>query len=291
MTAGSSPKSPSETLNLALRRLTYRSEMKALARALGLSDVLRNWYYRLFLPADGVVNIGIGNVSAGFRVSTVGELRNLDPAGGAQREEHLLHLLVSTARSGDVFYDIGANVGLYSILVAKAVGAAGQVIACEPNEGSYQHLRDNLKLNGISNVRAFQKALGEQVGKGKLYRGEGNADSSLAAPPTGRNLGHQIVEVLPGDYLRETEHLPPPRLVKIDVEGYEYSVIRGLSRTLAHPTCELVCCEIHPNLLPKGINVETMRSLVDSLGFGSTELYPRYDTFHLVARKEGDAHL
>ncbi len=282
-----SSREASGRLNLALRRLTYRPELKTLARALGLTKTLRNWYYRLFRPPNGIVNVEVGNVTAQFSVSTVAELRNLDPAGDSQREEHLLNLLISTAKKGDTFYDVGANVGLYTVLVGKAVGAEGQVVAFEPNADCYQHLENNLKLNAITNVRAFQKALGERSGEGKLYRGEGNADASLTGPPTKRDLGYEVVEVVEGDSFVQAEHLPIPRLVKIDVEGFEYSVIRGLSRTLAHPSCELVCCEVHPNFLPGGITAEVIRELVESLGFAYTDLYPRYDTFHLVARKSG----
>jgi hypothetical protein len=99
------------------------------------------------------------------------------------------------------------------------------------------------------------------------------------------DLGHELVEVVRGDECVQTENLPPPRLVKIDVEGCEYAVLRGLQRTLAHPACELVCCEIHPQLLPPDVKRQTIVNFMQSIGYGCLDLRPRFDTFHLLAWK------
>lgn len=274
-------------MSALLRRLTYRPEVKTLARALGLRRILRKWYYRWARPPDGIVNVIAAGMNAQFHVRTPGELRNLDPAGGAQQEQKIVELLISTVHEGNVIFDVGANVGLYSVLLAKAVGDRGQVIAFEPEGECYQHLQDNLKLNGLTNVRAFRKALGERCCEAKLYRGEENADSSLVGPPTGTDIGHELVEIVEGDEFAKAEGLPVPQLVKIDVEGYEYAVLQGLRRTLTHPACHLLCCEIHPHFLPKSVSAESVLGLVQSLGFNRIDTHPRYDTFHLVARKVG----
>ena len=94
------------------------------------------------------------------------------------------------------------------------------------------------------------------------------------------------MEIAQGDELVAAEKLPTPRAVKIDVEGYEHSVIQGLRHTLSEPACEMICCEIHPSMLPSGIKPEAVLSLVDSLGFKQIQQFPRWDkTFHIVARK------
>jgi FkbM family methyltransferase len=159
------------------------------------------------------------------------------------------------------------------------------VIAFEPNTESYEHLQDNLVLNGIRNVRSFRKALGERNSEGKLYQGEENADSSLVAPILGSDGRCQPVEIVAGDSFRQAQGLPIPRVVKIDVEGYEYCVLQGLRATLMQASCELVCCEVHPNFLPKEATTEMILSFVRSLGFARLDTYPRYDTLHLVARR------
>ena len=268
-----------------LKRVTYRAEAKALARALGLRNTFRNWYYRWARPPNGIVEHRIHGLTARFHVRTPGELRNLDPAGGAQQEEKILEVLMASVHEGDAVFDIGANVGFYTVFLALAVGARGQVIAFEPNPESYQHLQDNLALNAVTNVQAFRKALGERSGEGRLYQGEENADSSLVGPLLGKDMGYQLVDIVAGDSFREAERLPVPRVVKIDVEGYEYQVLQGLRCTLARPLCELLCCEVHPRFLPRGVTPEGILSFVKSLGFRGIGTYSRWDTFHLLARK------
>jgi len=207
-------------MNTLLRRLAYRPEVKTLARALGLRRILRKWYYRWARPPNGIVNVRAAGMNAQFHVRTPGELRNLDPAGGTQQEQKILELLISTVHEGDVIFDVGANVGLYSVLLAKAVGDRGQVIAFEPEGECYQHLQDNLKLNRLTNVRVFRKALGERAAEGKFYRGRENADSSLIGPPSGKDMGHQLVEIVQGD--QRTPQGAPRKVLRsaLSVERY-----------------------------------------------------------------------
>lgn len=275
-----------ESVNTFLRRLTYRTELKMIARVLGLRRILRDQYFRWTQPADGILTFGVGRIAGRFHVRTPGELRNLDPAGGAQHERHLLERLIAEMRRGQVVYDVGANVGLYSVLLAQVVGPEGCVISFEPDPQSYLHLQQNLALNRLTNVRALRMALGEQRMVTKLYRGEGNADSSLIRPAANKDLGHHLVEVVRGDELVESQNLPVPRLVKIDVEGYEYAVLKGLRRTLAQPGCEIVCCEIHPRLLPADVKPQAIVDFLHSIGFASLDSRPRFDTFHVLARKQ-----
>jgi len=161
----------------------------------------------------------------------------------------------------------------------------GPVIALEPEPECYQHLLDNVRLNGLTNISVFQKALGNTTTQMKLYRGPENGDSSLIAPTSKNETNYVVVVVVEGDRFLETEQLPAPRLAKIDVEGFEYSVLEGLKNTLQSPSCELLCCEIHPRLLPSQLLPVDIVNFVRSLGFVQTESYRRYDTFHLIGRK------
>ena len=268
-----------------LERLSYSPPVLRAVRTLHLQRVLRELYFRYARPSDGIVSVEVGGLSARFYVRTRGELRNLSPAGGLQGERHILEWFIAALRPGDVFYDIGANVGLYSVLVAKTLGARGQVIAFEPEPGAYAHLQDNLELNGVNIVRAFSKALGARNGSARLYGGDENADSSLVGPPTGKDLGYRAVEMVDGDRFVEAGKLPPPRAVKIDVEGYEYEVLTGLRRTLGDSACELVCCEVHPTLLPPEVSPQMVLDLLKSLGFEHIDVSPRRDTYHARCRK------
>jgi len=274
-----------------LRRLTYRTEPIILARWLGLRSSLRKMYFWWARPKDGILPLELAGIQGRFFVRTPEELRILESAGGAGGEERVVSQVMSFLKPVDVVFDIGANVGLYSVLLSKRVGDAGQVIAFEPEATSYEHLEENLKLNESKNVRCFRKALGERTGHASLFSGSVIGGGSLVHPQGGGH-GEEVVEIAHGDELVASEKLPTPRAVKIDVEGYEHAVIQGLRHTLSKPDCEMLCCEIHPSMLPAGITPEAVLSLVDSLGFKQIQQFPRWDkTFHIVARKPTEAPL
>jgi FkbM family methyltransferase len=269
----------------SLKRLSYRPEVIRPLRKLGLSSILRRAYFYCARPKGGIIQTEIAGIQARFYTHTPEDLRILESAGGAGGEQRVLSRLIDFLRPGDVAFDIGANVGLYTVLLAKTVGGAGRVVAFEPDHRAFDHLRDNLKLNGIANARCFRQALGEQAGQARLYASKIIGGSSLVAKRK-HGGGGQIVAIAAGDDLVLAEKVPLPRAVKIDVEGYEHSVIRGLSRTLVHPACEVVCCEVHPSMLPKGVRPEQILDLLQSLGFARREIYRRWDsTFHLIATK------
>ena len=268
-----------------LKRLTYRPEVIKVARWLGLRRLLRKGYYWWARPRQGILGLRIAGIPLQFRVHTSEELRVLESVGGAGGEERVLELLVSFLGPGDVVYDIGSNVGLYAVLLAKTVGARGLVVAFEPQEKNYIHLQENLRLNGVENVRSYRKALGDRGGRAKLYASEVIGSSSLVQQQP-RDSVAEVVDVSTGDDLVAAERLPVPRVVKIDVEGYEYAVIRGLRETLSQRACELVSCEVHPSLLPAGVTPGAASSLLKQLGFVRFDSYPRWDgTFHLAAYK------
>ena len=196
-------------------------------------------------------------------------------------------MLISTLRPGDVFFDVGSSIGQFTIPMSKVVGEEGQVIAFEPEAQAYQRLLDHLELNRLSNVRIFRQALGDQNAAARLFVGGGVCPSLVAHEnDSEQQNATEAVEIVPGDWLRENENLPIPCAVKIDVEGYEFSVLRGLQRTLAHPACKLLCCEIHPSFLPAEVDVTVIVEFVKSLGFTHIDMPLRWTQIHMIAHKE-----
>ena len=266
-----------------LKRLSYQPSLIRLARRLGARNALRALYHRWARPAGGTLRVKVGEVEADFFVETAEELRLFEKAQGGYWEKDTLDRLMDILAPGDVVYDIGANVGLYTVLLAKKVGKDGEVIAFEPHSRTYRRLVSNMKLNELANVRAFRKALGERDAEGKLFFDQDLLFSNLIRPRTQPNF--EIVDITEGDRLVARENLPIPRVVKIDVEGYEHAVLRGLRRTLENRGCQLVCCEVHPALLPAEVNVEEMVSLLRSFGFDRIDRHPAGEELHLAAYK------
>lgn len=253
-----------------LKQVTYSRGVTAVARALGVQELLRSAYFRLNAP-NGKVRVSVAGISAEFYVKNPSELRRIEgptcTTAVSSSERESLELLIRMLRPGDIVFDIGANIGIYSVLLAKAVGQGGRVFAFEPDSRNQARLAENILLNNLKNVQCFQKALGDEKQRAKLYlRKDDPCQSSLTTPQTPGEHLEEVVEVVEGDVLRAASDLPVPRVVKIDVEGHEHKVIKGLHRTLAEPACQLVCCEIHPHLL-KDIAPQQLVQLLGSLGF------------------------
>jgi len=274
-----------------LRRITYHPGVIKLARGLGLRSILRRGYYWWARPSDGILKLEIAGVPVQFHVHNPEELRVLESAGGAGGEQRVLETLVHFLRRGDAVYDVGGNVGLFSAVLAKTIGPTGVLVAFEPQAQNFTHLQENLKLNGLTNFQCYRKALGDRGGQATLYSSKVIGNSSLLqhGQPQG---GGETVEVITGDEFVKAEAVPLPRVVKIDVEGFELAVLHGLRTTLTQPACELVCCEVHPSLLPPGTAPQAVEAFLKEVGFQKIESFPRWDgTFHLAAYKDSTAGL
>jgi len=138
-------------------------------------------------------------------------------------------LVENLLQSGDIFVDVGANVGIYSLIAGRRVGPAGKVIAFEPMPSTSEALRVTIAVNGISRlVEAHEYALGSEEGSATLFIAPTSGHNSLL-PSENESVPTQPVEIHRGDRILGTQQ---PRLIKIDVEGWELDVIEGLAATL-----------------------------------------------------------
>jgi len=264
-----------------LRYLAYKPELRSLSKSLGISKFLSKWYCEWARPQGNVLALKVAGVEGRLRVHSDRELRFLEAMSIYERP--VLERLLANTRRGDVFYDIGAHTGLYSVLVGRAVGPEGLVIAFEPEHQNYAHLLDNLKLNDLASVRPVRKAVGDRSGEATLYLGTVGNFSML--PPNAAGMEAESVELVCGDRFVHENQLPIPRLVKIDVEGYEYAVLNGLRHTLADPGCEVICCEVHPTMLPAEITPDHVLALIRSLGYTKIETLSGWGVFHAICQR------
>ncbi len=134
---------------------------------------------------------------------------------------------------GDVFYDIGANVGFFSIIAARLVGNTGKVYAFEPGQGNANSIRHNARLNNFSQIEVIAKAVSDTPGEGELllakYSG-GHALSTADAPPD--LAGKVTIELVTIDDLIAQNQIKPPNFVKVDIEGAELDALRGMTETI-----------------------------------------------------------
>ena len=248
-----------------------------------MNRFLRDAYCKYSQPKNKIKSLSFMGYSAEFKVDNPLELRIVEAIlEKGFGEYQILEKLFESLKQNDVVYDIGASIGTHAVFMAKKVGESGKLITFEPEAESFEKLKANIDLNSINNVICLNKALGDNLGKGMLYSyGGGYGAFNL------RGFGNDKyeVEIVPGDLLVKEKGLPLPRVVKIDVEGSEYNVIRGLEKTLREDECRMVCCEIHPGMLPDDIKPEMITELLKSYGFNHIETYPRSETFHAFCYK------
>lgn len=274
-------------MNGFLKRLLNRDWLLRMMGKFGVRGFLWRVYCRCFGPAGGILRLDLGEYHARFYVHSQWVFADLKSFGG---EHDLLALLTTAVKSGDVVYDIGANMGLHTVFLGQAVGARGLVLAFEPEVHLCERLRANAALNGLKNVRIIPLALGDHSYTSGFLPSERGTAAPRLADLTSERTGLkslQKVRVVQGDEFMEREQFPLPRLVKIDVEGHEHAVIRGLTRTLSNPTCQLLCCEIHPKLLPEGLSPNDILDLLKTCGFTRFSTRQRSTEQHVLAFKDG----
>jgi FkbM family methyltransferase len=143
------------------------------------------------------------------------------------------HLLRKFLGSGETFIDIGANIGLMTIAASITVGPTGLVICFEPDHRNLSVLVENILLNKATNVCVLNIAVGDTVGEFNLFRSPTD-DGGISSLVEKKDFWRaQVVSMSPLDRMLNIFPSREVSLVKIDVEGYEYRVIKGAQELLS----------------------------------------------------------
>lgn len=155
-------------------------------------------------------------------------------------EEATTLLFKSVVKPGDVVLDLGANIGYFSLLAARLVGAGGHVYSFEPEPTNYRYLKKNIELNGFGNVTAFQKAISDRDGSTQLFicsydsgHHTINQMDGIKAYARGREYTEQTMDVetvAVDNFVRA--NAPQVNVIKMDVEGAEALALAGMRETL-----------------------------------------------------------
>lgn len=144
-------------------------------------------------------------------------------------EKNEFAFVKSTLKEDDIFLDLGANIGLFSLLASKCVGRNGKVVAFEPAPIIYNRLIENTQLNALKNIDARNIGLSNEKGELTFYVSENGYDAwNSFAPSTDGKLQKKIlVPVSTIDHELDQFDKTKIKLVKIDVEGWEKFVLSG----------------------------------------------------------------
>jgi FkbM family methyltransferase len=158
---------------------------------------------------------------------------------------------------GDLCVDIGANIGFFTLLLAKRVGPDGKVWAFEPSPVTRERLAHNVAINHFGHVAVRDEAISDSAGRCTFYGGPSNHSGTASLRP--RSTVGQVYDV---ETRPLTACLPPgtkPDFIKIDVEGAEHLVLRGMSDILhTH----------HPDVI-----IEMSDPFLRQMGSSSRDLY------------------
>jgi len=273
-----------------IKNRLYTREVDRWVRRLGIRPLVGSLYKgtirayeRAMMATNDTYSIEVGDATAKFHMPTVAEFRDLSQ----QTERPVIEDLIERLRPDDVFYDIGANIGVYSCLVASVT--RNDVIAFEPHPVNADRLDQNVALNNAA-VSVYRYALSDSPGTAEFAIALdiiGSAGHTLATDrhPDARTIS---VETTVGDQLITDEQLPPPTIIKIDVEGTELQTLRGLKSTIERSECRLIYCEVHDEWLEsQGTSLSAVRDVLHNAGFSTSPPLPvREESYVPIIRAE-----
>jgi FkbM family methyltransferase len=187
-------------------------------------------------------------------------------AAGAPFEPFETEWVHNLVRPGDLALDLGAHIGYYTLLLARLVGPYGRVFAFEPDPANFALLQRNVAANGYRNVELFNLAASDRTGPARLFLcGDNAGDHRIWAPPEARpSVPIRTVE-LDSFFAGAGYHFD---FVKMDVQGAEGAVVRGMRGLLGRPGRLNLVTEFWPQgLRACGTAADAYLGLLQELGF------------------------
>jgi FkbM family methyltransferase len=178
------------------------------------------------------------------------------------------------ARPGMTVVDVGAYVGYFTLLSSHLVGASGRVFAFEPADEAYRYLVDNIEANGCRNALAVKKAVSDTVSTATLMPDPVGPESFLTNGP--HNGEGVVVETIDLDKFFEAQDWPAVHMIKMNIEGWELSALRGMRQlSKRNPELQLII-EFNPMAMRRGaISREALASALAELGFRRGQIVER----------------
>jgi FkbM family methyltransferase len=195
-----------------------------------------------------------------------------------------------TPKEGDTVIDIGAHIGRYTITSSKQVGNTGKVVAIEADPDNFQLLKRNIALNNLTNVLPLNYAVFSTRTRMKLYEQSASAKyNSLMLARAAKTKNYVEVNADTLDSILKLNEVNQVNWIKIDVEGAEFEVLKGSTKTLSTENVSLLI-EIHNIADPRHYD-----NILDFLKYHNYEITfeQRYDgsgESHVIFRKKNNSN-
>jgi FkbM family methyltransferase len=265
----------------SIARMTVR-----LAGTMRLAEALKRWpfiyrYLRKVLLADDLTGINIHPITKGplkgFKIALgpkdrLGYLIN-------SHEPETVRLFISLCRPEMFVLDAGAHVGYFSLLASTIVGSRGRVYTAEPNPKNIEKIRLTIANNGCTNICLLPVALSDTTSEVNFAMEDTGQMGHIIANGDCIETHAVVVNAEPFDNIAHRLDIVRLDLIKMDVEGSESSVLRGMRETLGKFQ-PLIVCEWHPATAGKDY-----QSVFSLLGYNCQLLSPasEFEPFHILA--------
>ncbi len=238
-----------------------------------------------------IISISVDNLKGKFEIKDYKEYiqRNLFFRGFYELRE--AKILKKILNSGDVFVDIGANIGWYTVLVGNIVGSEGKVIAFEPGSNIFAHLNRNVEINNFNNVVTENLAISDSNGEIVLSGVNGKNGGGASIVRNSENYpdkSKETVKMVTFDNYIENHTIDHIKLLKIDVEGAEMLVLKGMLNTLREGKIENLLIEVtNDHLIKLGSSSKEVFELLAKTGYAISRIeYLPFNNYKLTSIKK-----
>ncbi|MDP2946996.1 MAG: FkbM family methyltransferase [Nanoarchaeota archaeon] len=180
--------------------------------------------HKMFLDSEDSLRLSLSGVYEPFETETIKDI----------------------VKKGDIVMDIGANIGYYTLLLARFVGDKGKVIAFEPDPDNFVLLKKNVEINGYKNVILVQKAVSNKTEKIKLYLHKNDKKQHSIYDSSNSRKSIEVESIRLDNYIDEEIDF-----IKIDVEGAEGEITQGMDNLLKGNKKIKIITEFSPCSLEK----------------------------------------
>jgi FkbM family methyltransferase len=185
-------------------------------------------------------------------------------------EETEISFLNKFVKKGDCFFDIGANIGLFSLHASKIIGDKGNIIAFEPTPETFSRLQENIKINSFFNVKTENIGLSDTSGTIKFHTSNDGYDAwnSFATLTDIGKCSEIDVSTNTLDNYIKTNNIKKIDLIKLDVEGWELNVLKGATELLSSSDSPVFLVEFtESNAFAAGYYCGELFDFVKSFGY------------------------
>jgi FkbM family methyltransferase len=255
----------------------YNSRLRGWLQSVGLYGPLYTAYAKLLAAAHvgNTITVEAGGVEAELHAERHEEI--ISVMHTTAKEDEILDRFIESIDADDVVWDVGANLGVYSVLAAKV---ADEVVAIEPHPETADRLEDNL-LDDVLTCSIGDIALSDESGTVELQLERDEIGTQTPTLDESQIQASETVTVdaMTGDELASSSWVDSPDVLKIDVEGAELSVLRGCQQLLDRVETAIV--ETHGN------TVNRARAVLLGCGF-DVEVLDRGEQEYLIGTRAGN---